>query len=50
MEVEALSGVPQSVISRLERATISNPGIRIVRKLEAALQVTLLFGSDEPIT
>lgn len=46
-QLEALSGVEQAVISRIERGTNANPGIRTVRKLETALSVRLLFGAEE---
>ena len=45
-QLEALSGVEQTAISRIERGSIANPGINRVRKLEAALKVRLTFGAE----
>ena len=46
-QLEAAAGVPQSVISRLERGESVNPTNETVAKLEAALKLkrgTLVFG------
>lgn len=47
-QLEELSGVEQTVISRLERRVTQNPSNDTVAKLEAALKVrrgTLVFGA-----
>lgn len=49
-ELEEASGVDQSVISKIERGTVRNPGIDTVLKLAKALRVNpgdLSFGSTE---
>lgn len=40
-ELEALSGVPQSVISALERGAVTDPQLATARKLAAALRINL---------
>jgi transcriptional regulator with XRE-family HTH domain len=47
-ELEEVSGVDQSIISRIERGELRNPGIQTVVKLATALKVnpgTLVFGT-----
>lgn len=49
-QLEAASGVDQTVISRLERGANANPTFETVTKLEAALRLrrgTLVFGHLE---
>lgn len=41
VELEALSGVPQSVISALERGAATEPRLATARKLAAALRINI---------
>lgn len=48
-QLEAASGIDQTVISRIERGENPNPTIDTVRKLEDALRLrrgTLVFGHE----
>ncbi|QDR82657.1 helix-turn-helix domain-containing protein [Sporomusa termitida] len=39
--LERAARVPQSSISRIEKGTLGNPGIETVRRIAAALEVTV---------
>ena len=39
-DVEQASSIPQSVVSRIERGVLKNPGADVIRRLAKALGVT----------